>query len=75
MFTIMGITHMQGTSKKTGNPYNFYNCHLLNSDPPRGGEGRAVLEFNLRGDLPDADKLRVGMKIDLLYGGGFVIRG
>lgn len=75
MFEIVGVTHMQGTSKKTGNPYNFFNCHLLSDRAPRGGEGRSVLEYNIRGDAPGAEKIKVGCVLDILYGGDVVIHG
>ena len=75
MFEIVGFTHMQGTSKKTGNAYNFYNCHLLSDRAPRGGEGRQVLEYNVRGDVPGAEKIKVGCLLDILYGGDVVIHG
>lgn len=75
MFEIVGYTHLSGTSKKTGNSYDFYNCHLVSDRSPRGGSGRSVLEYNVRGDTPGSDKIKVGCKIDILYGGDVVIHG
>lgn len=75
MFEVVGFTHMKGISKKTGNPYDFYSCHLLSDRAPRGGEGRQVMEYNIRGDAPDADKIKVGCTLDILYGGDVIIHG
>ena len=75
MFEIVGFSHLSGTSKKTGAPYNFYNCHLVSDRPPRNGQGQQVMEYNIRGDVPGAEKIALGCKVDILYGGDVIIHG
>lgn len=75
MFEIVGYSHMVGTSKKSGNVYNFYNCHLLSDRAPRNGVGQQVVEYNIRGDAPGAEKIKVGCTLDILYGGDVIIHG
>lgn len=42
---VYGKAHMEGTSKKTGKPYNFNQIHYLS--PARGVEGLAAQTLNL----------------------------
>ena len=42
---VVGKSHLQGTSKKTGNPYDFIQVHYLGKAP--GVEGNAALTLNL----------------------------
>ncbi len=42
---VVGKLHLKGTSKKTGNPYDFIQVHYLGKAP--GMEGNAALTLNL----------------------------
>ena len=42
---IYGKAHLEGTSKRTGNTYNFNQVHYLS--PSRGVEGLAAKTLNL----------------------------
>lgn len=42
---VIGKAHLQGTSKKTGNPYDFIQIHY--NGPARGVEGLAALTLSL----------------------------
>ena len=42
---VIGKAHLKGTSKKTGNPYDFIQVHY--NGPARGVEGLAALPANL----------------------------
>lgn len=42
---VIGKAHMQGTSKRTGNAYNFNSVHYIGK--ARGVEGDAALTVNL----------------------------
>lgn len=42
---VLGKAHMEGVSKKTGNPYNFNQIHYLGK--ARGVEGQAALTATL----------------------------
>lgn len=51
---VIGKQHMEGTSKKTGQPYNFNAIHY--NAPSRGVEGLAAKTVNLDSALyPFAD--------------------
>lgn len=62
---VIGKQHMEGTSKKTGQPYNF-NSIFYNS-PARGVEGLAAKTVNLDPSLfPFADVI-VGGEYNLEF--------
>ena len=42
---VIGKAHLKGTSKKTGNSYDFIQVHYLGKAP--GVEGNAALTLNL----------------------------
>lgn len=42
---VYGKAHLEGVSKKTGNPYNFNQVHYLGK--ARGVEGQAALTLSL----------------------------
>ena len=51
---VIGKAHLQGTSKKTGNPYDFIQVHY--NGKARGVEGVAALTLSLDPrDYPFAD--------------------
>lgn len=43
---IIGYAHLQGTSKKTGKDYDFYNLSVT-FQPERGYTGERTQEFNV----------------------------
>ena len=51
---VIGKAHLKGTSKKTGNPYDFIQVHY--NGRARGVEGQAALTLSLDPvDFPFAD--------------------
>ncbi len=54
---VVGKVHLQGTSKKTGNPYDFIQIHYLGKAP--GVEGNAALTLNLDPKDYPYDKIAV----------------
>ena len=55
---VIGKAHLQGTSKKTGNPYDFIQIHY--NGPARGVEGLGALTFGLDPQLYPYDSITVG---------------
>lgn len=43
--TVIGKAHLEGTSKKTGRDYNFYQIHF--TGPARGVEGLAAQTISI----------------------------
>ena len=64
---IVGKAHLQGTSKKTGKPYNFIQLHYLGR--AYGVIGEAALTAALDPDLVDFDKLPVPSEAVLEFDG------
>lgn len=56
--TVIGKQHMEGTSKKTGNPYNFNQVHY--NAPSRGVEGVAAKTLNLDPSMANYGSIQVG---------------
>lgn len=54
---IYGKAHLEGTSKKTGNAYNFNQVHYLG--PARGVEGLAALTLSLDPATYPIESIRV----------------
>ena len=54
---VIGKSHFQGTSKKTGAPYNFIQVHY--NGPARGVIGSAALTANLDPSLVNFDSIAV----------------
>lgn len=54
---VIGKAHFQGTSKKTGAPYNFIQLHY--NGPARGVIGQAALTANLDPSLVSFDTVVV----------------
>ena len=54
---VYGKAHLEGTSKKTGNVYNFNQVHYLG--PARGVEGLAALTISLDPAVHPIDSIRV----------------
>ena len=52
---IYGKAHLEGTSKRTGNVYNFNQVHYLS--PSRGVEGLAAKTLNLDPAMYPLDRI------------------
>ena len=54
---VIGKAHMNGTSKRTGNPYDFIQVHY--NGPARGVTGLAALTVNLDPAMVRFDSITV----------------
>ena len=69
---VVGKLHLKGTSKKTGNPYDFIQVHYLGKAP--GVEGNAALTLNLDPKDHPLDSIKVpGDYIADFDGKGFIV--
>lgn len=69
---IVGKLHLQGTSKITGNPYDFIQVHYLGKAP--GVEGSAALTLNLEPKDYPCDSIKIpGDYIADFNGKGFIV--
>lgn len=69
---VIGKKRLQGTSKKTGNPYNFIQIHHIS--PARGVEGMAARTFSLAPNFMLFDDTWVNGEYDVEFNqGGYVI--
>lgn len=55
---VYGKVHLSGTSKKTGNKYDFIQLHCL--VPQRGVEGEAAKVISVSPDVVDYNAIIVG---------------
>lgn len=55
--TVTGKAHMQGTSKKTGNPYNFIQLHY--NGPARNVVGLGAMTVNIDPSMARYDAITV----------------
>lgn len=55
---VFGKVHLSGTSKKTGNKYDFIQLHCL--VPQRGVEGEAAKVISLSPDIVNYDSIIIG---------------
>lgn len=55
---VVGKAHLEGTSKKTGRDYNFYQVHFLG--PAFGVEGQAAQTISLDPQLIPYPSIEVG---------------
>lgn len=55
---VYGKVHLSGTSKKTGNKYDFIQLHC--TVPQRGVEGEAVKVISVSPDIVNYDAILVG---------------
>ena len=55
---VYGKVHLSGTSKKTGNKYDFIQLHCL--VPQRGVDGEAAKVISVSPDLVNYDSIIVG---------------
>lgn len=56
--TVYGKSHLEGVSKRTGNPYNFNQIHYLGK--ARGVEGQAAMTLNLDPALYPLSSIMLG---------------
>lgn len=63
---VIGKAHRAGTSKRTGNSYNFNQVHY--NAPDRGVEGVAALTMNLDPGLISYDGIRIGGEYEVSFG-------
>lgn len=69
---VIGKQHLQGTSKKTGNPYNFIQIHHVS--PARGVVGLAARTFSLDPNFMLFDDIKVDAEYDVDFDqGGYVV--
>lgn len=64
--TVEGKSHMEGTSKKTGRPYNFNQVHYLGFN--RFVDGKAGMTINLDPVQFPYDFIAVGHTYDVEFG-------
>lgn len=57
--TLFGKVHRKGTSKKTGNPYDFYELHI--AAPKQGVIGDGAERKIVDASFCDFDKLALGV--------------
>lgn len=55
--TVIGKAHMQGTSKKTGNPYNFIQLHY--NGPARNVVGLGAMTVNIDSSMARFDSILI----------------
>ena len=63
---VIGKAHLEGTSKKTGNPYNFNQLHYIGK--ARGVEGDAALTMSLDPTFYSYAAIIVGGEYDVEFG-------
>lgn len=54
---VIGKAHLKGTSRRTGNPYDFIQVHY--NSPAQGVEGIAALTVNLNPSQVNYDSIAV----------------
>ena len=63
---ILGYSRLQGTSKKTGNEYDFYTLAISYSDGKKGYTGQRVRELSVDPDqVAGIEKLTVPISADI----------
>lgn len=63
VYKVYGKQHCKGTSRKSGNPYDFINLHLLVKD--RNVDGLAAVVKMVDPSVVDYDKIVVGQMYDI----------
>lgn len=66
VYKLYGKQHLKGVSRKSGNEYDFINCHLLIIDPNVEGQACKIVSVDPR--VVDYDKLLVGQHYDFQVG-------
>lgn len=60
---VYGKVHLSGTSKKTGNKYDFIQFHTL--VPQRGVDGQAAKMLSISPDIINYDAIVIGKDLDI----------
>jgi hypothetical protein len=60
---VYGKVHLSGTSKKTGNKYDFIQLHTL--VPQRGIDGQAAKTLFISPDIINYDAILIGKDLDV----------
>lgn len=60
---VYGKVHLSGTSKKTGNKYDFTQLHTLVSQ--RGVDGQAARTLSISPDIIKYDAILIGKDLDV----------
>lgn len=69
---VIGKAHLEGTSRKTGKPYNFNQIHY--NAPDRGVEGLAALTLTLDPSIIPYGSISVGDTYEVEFGPrGFIV--
>ena len=69
---VLGKAHREGTSKRTGMPYNFNQLHYLGKE--QGVEGQAACTLNLDPGVFPFDNVQIGKEYDVEFNGrGYVV--
>ena len=69
---VIGKAHREGTSRRTGNEYNFNQVYY--NGPDRGVEGLAALSLNLDPSLIPFADIKVGGEYEVDFGPrGYVV--
>lgn len=63
---VIGKAHLEGTSKKTGKPYNFNTVYY--NGPDRGVEGLASLSLSLDPSMVPYNTIVVGDTYEVEFG-------
>lgn len=63
---VIGKQHMQGTSKKTGNPYDFIAVHYI--DRLQNGVGERGEQISLDPAFYPFEDIQVGKEYDVVFG-------
>lgn len=69
---VLGKAHLEGVSKKTGNPYNFNQIHYLGK--ARGVEGQAALTATLDPIDYPYSSIQIGVEYNMEFDGrGYIV--
>lgn len=60
---VIGMAHLKGVSKRTGNNYDFVQLHFIG--PARNVEGMAAQTVSVNPDIADDAEVAVGKSYDL----------
>ena len=63
---VLGKMHRAGTSRKTGNAYDFIQLHYLGKEP--GVEGQAACTVNIDPGLLPYEDVKIGADYNVEYG-------
>lgn len=64
--TVIGKQHLKGTSRKTGNNYDFINVHFICKE--NGVEGECGQSVSLDPNMVNYDGIKVGGRYNVEFG-------